>query len=187
MVGVCQVESRRHSSTRRSSTTGSEQLESGKAGQRMARADTEVTTVGGAGFGWGSSKGKGLVSESAPRGSDVLDPNSGAGGGNEVGRGGEGGESGGFAAGRMAVKAAMRFKGRARRGGGGGGRGGDEAEVTSISSHGAQSLPRGMVAGNELNSKKGRANDLLSRGQSAGHAEVLCCCGRGFKIEHYSG
>ena len=176
-----QVESRRgrHTNLASLASSGYQQSTSGEAGLRAARADSEATTVGGAGFGWGSSKGKGLVPGSAR---DVLDPNHGVDvrGRNEAGRGGEGGEGGeggGLGAGRMAVKAAMRFKRRARKGGGdggGGGGGGSEgAEVTSISSHGVQSHHRGLAAGSEVNSKGVRASDHLSRGLSSGHVEVL--------------
>ncbi len=167
------MESRRERSARLSSisSSDSQQPVSGGACERMARADTGVTTVSGAGFGRGSGRGKGLVSESPV---DILDPDHGA---RARGGGGEGGEGGSLGAGGLAIKAAMRFKGRARRPGGGGGDGGvggrDGAEVATITSHAAHSLHRGLAAGSETNSKGVRSGDHLSRGASSGHVEVM--------------
>jgi hypothetical protein len=163
------VESRRGRHSRLSSTTGSEyqQSASGEAGARMACADTGVTTVGGTGFGWGSGKGKSLPS--APQGGDVLDPPTDSGAGAR-------GEGGGLGAGQLAIKAAMRFKGRARKRGGGGGGGSSSSEeatdLASLGSHGAQSVHRRLSAGSEVNSKGGRSADHLSRLPS--HVEVRC-------------
>ncbi len=167
VAGTGQVESRKDWSTRLPSMAGSEnqQSASGESAQRTVR---EATTIGGAGFGWGSGKGKGLASEAAHRDNALaLDSNRGARISSESDLGGEGG---GFRAGQLAIKAATRFKMRARKGDGRDGGGQDVAEVSSSSSHGAQSLRRGLAA--EVNSRGGRSSDLLSRGP---HAEV--CCG----------
>ncbi len=190
------MESRRGRHAHLSSLISSEfqQSAAGVGGARMASADTEMTSVSGAGFGWGSSKGQSLSSSrrADSEDSDVLDRDRGAGARGEP-------EGGSFGAGRLAIKAAMRFKGRTRKGGGGASRGGggegegccEVMEVLSLASYaGTPRLDRRLAAGSEVTSKGeqlgGMSSDDFGRRPSSGYSsrnlmdhhrdQVWCTC-----------